>query len=78
MKFYVTILVEDRKERNEFDLPSEALISDLRKVLAKKEGVEDDAAERINLYFKSASGHNLGMSEKIPSLWIPSKLSPDT
>ena len=68
MKFCVTILVEDRKERNEFNLHSESLISDLRKAVARKEGVEDDAAERINLYFKTASGHDLGMSEKIPSL----------
>ena len=67
-KFCVTIVVEDRKEQKEFNLPSEALICDLKEALAKKEGVPN-AKERIKLYFKTASGHDLGMlSEEIPSI----------
>ena len=61
-KFCVTIVVEDRKEQKEFNLPSEALICDLKEALAEKEGVGvPNAKERIKLYFKTASGHDLGM-----------------
>ena len=61
-KFCVTIVVEDRKEQKEFNLPSEALICDLKEALAEKEGVPiPNAKERIKLYFKTASGHDLGM-----------------
>ena len=52
------ILVED-EELMEFDLPHDALISDLKVALAEEEGV-DDPSHRVQVYFKTASGDALG------------------
>ena len=56
MKVCVTIVEE--QETNEFNLPDDALISNLKKALEDNEGVPN---ERICLYFKTTAGHNVGM-----------------
>ena len=58
MKVCVFLLVEKKKEFNEFDLPDDALISDLIEALAKKEGLPD--ANRLLLFLKTPEGHELG------------------
>ena len=56
MKVCVTIVEE--QETNEFNLPDDALISNLKKALEGNEGVPN---ERICLYFKTTAGHDVGM-----------------
>ena len=43
----------------EFNLPQDSLISDLKFAVAKEEGV-DDPSNRVRMYFKTASGDDLG------------------
>ena len=57
MKVCVT-LVED-EQLMEFELPHDALISDLKVALAEEDGV-DNPSHRVQVYFKTASGDALG------------------
>ena len=59
MKACVFLLVEKKKEFNEFDLPDDALITDLKEALAKKEGHPD--ANRLFMFLKTPEGHELGL-----------------
>ena len=43
----------------EFNLPHDALVSDLKVAVAKEEGV-DDPSNRVRMYFKTPSGDDLG------------------
>ena len=43
----------------EFNLPHDACISDLKVAVAEQEGV-DDPSHRVQMYFKTASGDDLG------------------
>ena len=61
MKVCVTLVEEN--DRNEFNLPDDALISDLKRAVEESEGVPN---ERISLYFKTASGHEIGAFKLIP------------
>ena len=58
MKVCVFLLVEKKKEFNEFDLPDDALITDLKEALAESEGFPH--ANRLYMYLKTPQGHNLG------------------
>ena len=56
----VSVNLEYLEEIKDFELPNDALIGDLRKSLSDLEGVVDPD-ERIRLYFKTTSGHDLGI-----------------
>ena len=58
MKVCVFLLVEKKKELIEFNLPDDALITDLKEALAKKEGHPD--ANRLFMFLKTPEGHELG------------------
>ena len=55
----VSVNLEYLEEIKDFELPNDARIGALRKALSDNEGVVDPD-ERIRLYFKTTSGHNLG------------------
>ena len=55
----VSVNLEHLEENLGFELSNDARIGALRKALATHEGVVDPD-ERIRLYFKTTSGHNLG------------------
>ena len=59
-KMKVWVNLEHLEEHKDFDLPNDALIGDLRTALSSSEGVVDPD-ERIRLYFKTTSGHDLGI-----------------
>ena len=56
MKVGVNLVDEHLMELN---LPHDALISDLKVAVAEEEGV-DDPSNRVRMYFKTASGDDLG------------------
>ena len=57
MKVVVTLV--ENENLKEFNLPQDALISDLKVAVAAEEGV-DDPINRVRMYFKTASGDALG------------------
>ena len=57
----VSVKLVDEGEFKEFELPDDALVWDLKEKLAYKEGVINPG-QRVRLYFKEVSGHELGMS----------------
>ena len=56
----VSVNLEYLEEIKDFELPNDARIGALREALATHEGVVDPD-ERIRLYFKTTSGHDLGI-----------------
>ena len=56
----VSVNLEHLEEHEDFELRNDALIGNLREALATHEGVVDPD-ERIRLYFKTTSGHDLGI-----------------
>ena len=57
----VSVKLVDEGEFKEFELPDDALVWDLKEKLAYKEGVINPG-QRVRLYFKEVSGHELGTS----------------
>ena len=63
MKVVVTLV--ENENLKEFNLPQDALISDLKVAVAEEEGV-DDPINRVRMYFKTASGDALGKLLRVP------------
>jgi len=55
----VSVKVVDEGDLQDFELPNDALIGDLKEALATNEGVVDPN-KRVRIYFKTTSGHELG------------------
>jgi len=58
----VSVKVVDEGDLQDFELPNDALIGDLKEALATNEGVVDPN-KRVRIYFKTTSGHELGVED---------------